>query len=74
MYKKDDIVGVATDAMYEFKIVKYHEDQEMYEAICTKSYMPSVEVGETRGIKPSQILVKLGENGDKWDCCNNLTE
>ena len=65
-YKKGDIIGVCSDAMYEFRITSYSEKYKAYLAKCTSSYMPAVKVGQLYQIKPKQIMIKLGDKGKKW--------
>ena len=58
-YKKGDVVGVCGDAMYEFKIIDWYEDQKVYSAECTRTCKGSIKVGEQRAVRPNQIVLKL---------------
>lgn len=58
-YKKGDIVGVVGDAMYEFKIIDWYEEHQMYSGECVRSYMKKIKVGDICQIRPGQIVLKL---------------
>jgi hypothetical protein len=66
-YRRGDIVGVCGDRMYEFRILSWYPEHKVYSARCVRSAGDGeVKLGERRAVKPSQIVVKLGENGVKW--------
>jgi hypothetical protein len=65
-YNIGDVVGIATDAMYEFEITGVYESMGVYTAKCVMSYHDTIKVGDEYTVEPKQICVKLGENGKKW--------
>lgn len=64
--KVGDIIGVIADAMYEFKILSYSEEQKGFHCKCTKSGKGIVKKGELRLVLPEQVFLKLGEKGKKF--------
>lgn len=58
-YKIGDIVGVVGDAMYEFRIIDWHEEHEMYTARCINSKKGKIKVGTLCQVRPDQIVLKL---------------
>lgn len=67
-YKKDDIVGVFGDAMYELRITSWQPKHKLYVARCLKAHHPNpvIKAGQLCTIKPSQIAVRLGANGRRF--------
>lgn len=64
--KKGDIVGICGDALYEFEIGDWYEDQKCFAGTCTSSYTQTIKIGDVCAVPPDRILVKLGENGKKF--------
>jgi len=58
-YKAGDIVGVVGDAMYEFKIIEWLEEHNVYNGECIKSYTKTIKIGDLCAIRPNQIIMKL---------------
>lgn len=57
-YRVGDIVGICSDAMYEFKITACLP-KKRYAVKCVKSYTKTIKVGDKYGAEERQIVCLL---------------
>jgi hypothetical protein len=70
-YKVGDVVGVCSDAMYEFEITQVQPKPLMYGGRCIRANRERcgggeglIKIGDEYAISPKQIVLKLNASGE----------